>query len=166
MNRTTSANPDIQVIWRPDVTVASVVARDGRFLLVEEVVRGELVLNQPAGHLEPNESLIQAARRETLEETGWDVELTDLIGVYQWVNLDNDSHFLRFTFAAKLLRHDPQRDLDAGIVRALWLTRDEIAAERARLRSPMVLRCVDDWVAGKRLSLDAVVSLLANTGTR
>jgi 8-oxo-dGTP pyrophosphatase MutT (NUDIX family) len=164
MNRTTSSNEDTQAIWRPDVTVASVVPRGGKFLLVEEVVRGELVLNQPAGHLEPGESLPAAARRETLEETGWGVELTDLVGIYQWTNPGSDGHFLRFTFAAKALRHDPERQLDAGIVRTLWLTRDEIAAEHARLRSPMVLRCVDDWVGGRRMPLDALVSLLAETG--
>lgn len=166
MNRTTSTNQGTQAIWRPDVTVASIVPRDGRFLLVEEVVRGELVLNQPAGHLEPDESLAAAARRETLEETGWDIELTDLVGVYQWTNSVSDIHFLRFTFAAKPIQHHPRRGLDASIVRALWLTRAEIAAAHARLRSPMVLRCVDDWLAGKRLPLDAVVSLLTDTVTR
>ena len=164
MNRTTSSNEDTQAIWRPEVTVASIVPRDGRFLLVEEAVRGELVLNQPAGHLEPGESLPAAARRETLEETGWEVELTDLIGVYQWTNPGSDSHFLRFTFAAEPLRHHAQRQLDVGVVRALWLSRDEIAAESTRLRSPMVLRCVDDWLDGRRMPLDAVVSMLADAG--
>ena len=148
MNRTTTAAD----IWRPDVTVACIVPQQGKFLLVEENVRGELVLNQPAGHLEPDESLAQAALRETLEETGWSVELTHLVGIYQWAN--GDGHFLRFTFAAQARSHDPERRLDAGIVRALWLTREEIAAAGARLRSPMVLRGVDDFLAGKRLSLD------------
>jgi 8-oxo-dGTP pyrophosphatase MutT (NUDIX family) len=159
MNRTSFRNEDNETIWRPDVTVASIVPHAGRFLLVEEAVRGELVLNQPAGHLEPDESLLDAACRETLEETGWSIELTDLVGIYQWMNPDNDSHFLRFTFAARLLRHDPQRRLDEGIVRALWLSRTEIAAEHARLRSPMVLRSVDDWLADKRLPLDALTHL-------
>lgn len=166
MNRTISSNEDTLALWRPDVTVASIVARDGKFLLVEELVRGELVLNQPAGHLEPAETLSAAARRETLEETGWHIDLTDLVGVYQWSNPDNDSHFLRFTYAALPIRHDPGRDLDAGIVRAVWLNRDEIAAAHARLRSPMVLRCVDDWLAGKRLPLDSVISLLAEPARR
>ena len=151
MNRTTS-NAD--VVWRPDVTVACIVPQQGKFLLVEESVRGELVLNQPAGHLEPDESLLDAAVRETLEETAWSIDVTHLVGVYQWSN--GDGHFLRFTFGARGLAHDPGRTLDAGIVRTLWMTRDEIAASGPRLRSPMVLRSVDDFIAGKRLPLDAL----------
>jgi len=160
MNRTIAQNPD--AVWRPDVTVACVVPRDGCFLLVEEAIRGQLVLNQPAGHLEPNETLCAAALRETLEETGWTVALHGLVGVYQWSNSATDSHFLRFTFAAEPLAHDPKRPLDSGIVRAIWLTRDEIAAERHRLRSPMVLRGVDDFLAGKRQPLDSLVPLPAD----
>ena len=149
-------------IWRPDVTVACIVPRDGRFLLVEELVRGELVLNQPAGHLEPAESLCAAAVRETLEETGWTVRLDALVGVYQWTHSGNNGHFLRFTFAAQPLQHDPARTLDAGIVRTLWMSREEIAGQSARLRSPMVLRGVDDYLAGKRQPLDSLVSLPAS----
>jgi 8-oxo-dGTP pyrophosphatase MutT (NUDIX family) len=147
---------DKDAIWRPDVTVATIVPRDGRFLLVEERVRDDLVLNQPAGHLEPGESLIQAALRETLEETGWNVELTDFIGAYQWTSSHDGSQFLRFAFGAEAKQHDPARALDAGIVRALWLTREEISAMSARHRSPMVLRNIDDWIAGRRLPLHAV----------
>jgi 8-oxo-dGTP pyrophosphatase MutT (NUDIX family) len=145
-------------VWRPDVTVACIVPHVGKFLLVEENVRGDLVLNQPAGHLEPDESLPHAALRETLEETGWSIELTNLVGIYQWANADG--HFLRFTFAAKPLQHDPARELDIGIVRILWMTRDEIAASQARLRSPMVLCGVDDFIAGRQFPLDALISLL------
>jgi 8-oxo-dGTP pyrophosphatase MutT (NUDIX family) len=159
MNRTIPQAQDPETIWCPDVTVACVVPRDGRFLLVEENVRGELVLNQPAGHLEPDESLLAAARRETLEETGWRVELTDFIGAYQWASADA-RHFLRFVFAARPLGHDPQRRLDDGIVRALWLTRAEVASASSRLRSPMVLRCIDDWLSGKRLPMNTVTCLL------
>jgi len=157
MKRTIAPDPD--AIWRPDVTVACVIAREGRFLVVEERVRGELVINQPAGHLEPHETLCAAAVRETLEETAWTVALSGLVGVYQWTNCANDSHFLRFTFAAEVVHHDTQRRLDEGILRAVWMTRDEIAAERARLRSPMVLRCVDDFLAGKCQPLDSLVPL-------
>jgi len=159
MNRTSPDIADSEGIWRPDVTVATIVPRAGRFLLVEETVRGELVLNQPAGHLESGESLHAAACRETLEETGWRVELTGLVGVYQWTPSGTDSHFVRFTFAARPLGHDPGRPLDAGIVRALWLSRDEVAQQQARLRSPMVLRGIDDYLAGRQLPLEAVVSL-------
>jgi len=162
MKRTIPDNPESDSIWRPDVTVACVVPRNDTFLLVEENIHQTLVLNQPAGHLEPDETLSDAARRETIEETGWDVSLDALIGVYQWTNLDNKRHFLRFTFAATPVRHYPQRHLDDGIVRALWLSRDEIAADRSRLRSPMVLRCIDDWIAGKRQPLDVLHYLNAH----
>jgi 8-oxo-dGTP pyrophosphatase MutT (NUDIX family) len=149
---------DENAIWRPHVTVATVVPRDGRFLLVEEDVRGRVVLNQPAGHLDPDETLHAAAVRETLEETGWDVALTCLIGVQQW-HSPSGRQFVRFTFAAEAVRHDPTRPLDDGILRAIWMTRDEIAAAQLRLRSPMVLASVDDWLAGRRLPLDAIRQL-------
>ncbi|HVT33888.1 MAG TPA: NUDIX hydrolase [Rhodanobacteraceae bacterium] len=149
-------------IWRPDVTVATVVPRDGRFLLVEEDVRGRLVINQPAGHLDPDESLQDAAVRETLEETGWDIELDALLCVQQWRNASSGRQFVRFTFAGVPVRHDPSRPLDDGIVRTLWLTREEILAESARLRSPMVIASVDDWLAGHRLPLDAIRYLCAH----
>jgi 8-oxo-dGTP pyrophosphatase MutT (NUDIX family) len=151
---------DVEVVWRPDVTVATIVERDGRFLVVEERIRGELVVNQPAGHLEPDESLAHAAVRETLEETGWSVELTELVGIYQWTRPEDGWQVLRVTFAAQPRSHDPARVLDAGIERALWLTRAEIAA--ARVRSPLVLRNVDDWLAGRRLPLDAIQTLVGN----
>lgn len=150
-------------IWRPHVTVATVVPQDGKFLLVEETVHGKLVFNQPAGHLEPHETLAAAAVRETLEETGWDVELDCLLGIQQWTSTASGSQFVRFTFAASALRHDPTRPLDTGIVRALWLSRDQIAEAHARLRSPLVLNSVDDWIAGRRLPLDAIRSLAAGT---
>ena len=152
-------------VWRPHVTVASVVPREGCFLLVEEDVRGRIVLNQPAGHLDPDESLQHAAVRETLEETGWDIELDCLLCVQQWRNTESGRQFVRFTFAGVPLRHDPSRALDAGILRALWMSRDEIAAESARLRSPMVLASVDDWLAGHRLPLDAIRWLPSETAS-
>jgi 8-oxo-dGTP pyrophosphatase MutT (NUDIX family) len=148
--------------WQPDVTVACVVVRDGRLLMVEEQVRGRLVLNQPAGHLEPDESLLDAARRETLEETGWQVEPTAFIGAYQWRSPEeagpdgNGRHYLRMAFAAEPLHHDPQRNLDEGIVRALWLTPEELSQAASRHRSPLVWRVVEDFLSGRRHSLDAV----------
>ena len=141
--------------WQPDVTVASVVLDGGRVLCVEERVGGRLVLNQPAGHLEPDESLLEAALRETLEETGWTVELTAFIGAYQWKSAPRADepegrHFLRFAFAALPLAHDPARVLDEGIERALWLTPDELLQRQARHRSPLVWQAVADCLAGQR----------------
>ncbi|MCI2246287.1 MULTISPECIES: NUDIX hydrolase [Xanthomonas] len=139
--------------WQPDVTVATVVVRDGRLLQVEEAIAGALVLNQPAGHLEPDESLIEAAVRETLEETGWQVQPTAFIGAYQW-KADNGRHYLRFAFAADPVAHDPQRPLDTGIVRALWMTPAELEAAAPRWRSPLVWQVVADYLAGRRYPLD------------
>lgn len=143
-------------VFRPDVTVAAVVARDdGRFLLVEERVRGQLVLNQPAGHLEPGETLLQATVRETLEEAAWEIEPEAYLGTYQWTAPDG-AHFLRFAFTARAARHHPARALDDGIVAALWLSVDELRARAHQLRSPLVLLAVEDYLAGIRLPLGAV----------
>ena len=147
--------------WQPDVTVACVVVRDGRLLMVEERVQGHLVLNQPAGHLEPDESLIAAALRETLEETGWHVRLTAFIGAYQWkapgAGADVDGrHYLRMAFAAEPLRQETERALDEGIVRALWMTPGELQADAPRHRSPLVWRVVEDFLSGSRHSLDTL----------
>ncbi|MEC3889614.1 NUDIX hydrolase [Xanthomonas campestris] len=141
--------------WHPDVTVATVVVRDGRFLQVEESIGGRLLLNQPAGHLEPDESLLQAAVRETLEETGWDVRLTQFIGTYQW-GAPTGQCFLRFAFVADALAHHPERSLDTGVVRALWMTPEELRAASDRLRSPLVWEVVADYLAGQRHPLALV----------
>ena len=141
--------------WHPHVTVASVVEREGRLLLVEEAIAGALVLNQPAGHLEPGESLAEAAVRETLEETGWDIRLESFIGCYQWTAPDG-GHYLRFAFAGTPLRHHPQRPLDEGIERAVWLSPEQLLAEGARHRSPLVWQVVADWRAGRPQPRDQV----------
>jgi 8-oxo-dGTP pyrophosphatase MutT (NUDIX family) len=141
--------------WAPHVTVATVVVRDGQLLLVEESIDGRAVLNQPAGHLEPGESLAAAAVRETLEETGWTVALTAFIGTYQWTAPDG-TPFLRFAYAAEPVSHDPARALDAGILRALWLAPEALQAEAARLRSPLVWAVVADYLAGQRHPLSLV----------
>lgn len=141
--------------WTPHVTVATVVVRDGRLLLVEEAIDGRQVLNQPAGHLEPDESLAAAAVRETLEETGWTVRLSAFIGTYQWTAPDG-TPFLRFAYAAEALSHDPARPLDTGILRALWLTPAELKADPDRLRSPLVWQVVADYLAGQRHPLSLV----------
>ncbi len=141
--------------WTPHVTVATVVVRDGHLLLVEERIDGRDVLNQPAGHLEPGESLAAAAVRETLEETGWQVRLSAFIGVYQWTAPDGTA-FLRFAYAAEPVSHDPARPLDEGILRAVWLSPAELQAEHARLRSPLVWEVVVDYLGGQRHPLSIV----------
>ena len=145
--------------WQPDVTVATVVVSDGRLLCVEERVNGRLVLNQPAGHLEPDETLADAALRETREETGWDVRLTAFLGAYQWKAPETGRHYLRFAFAAEPERHDPGRLLDEGIVRALWMTPQELQDAQDRHRSPLVWRVVADHLAGHRSPLDLLQHL-------
>jgi ADP-ribose pyrophosphatase YjhB (NUDIX family) len=145
--------------WQPDVTVATLVVADGRLLCVEERVNGRLVLNQPAGHLEPDESLQDAALRETREETGWDVRLTGFVGTYQWKAPETGRHYLRFAFAAEPGRHDPGRPLDDGIVRAVWMTPQALHDARDRHRSPLVWQVVSDYLAGQRFPL----SLLRQT---
>jgi 8-oxo-dGTP pyrophosphatase MutT (NUDIX family) len=145
--------------WVPHVVLASVVEREGRFLLVEEYAGDALVLNQPAGHWEEGETLIEGARREALEETGWEIEPTAVLGIYHYQPPQLDYSFLRIAFVAEALRHHPERPLDAGIERPLWLTRDEIVRERARHRSPMLLRCIDDYLAGQRFPLSMVAHL-------
>jgi ADP-ribose pyrophosphatase YjhB (NUDIX family) len=145
---------------RPVVTVAAIVERDGRYLLVEEETRAGVRLNQPAGHLEPGETLVAAAARETLEESAWHVEPTALVGIYRWATPDTGATFVRFSFAADARTHDSARPLDEGILRALWLTYDEMTARRAEHRSPLVMRCVDDFRAGTRWPL-AVVQEIA-----
>jgi len=144
--------------WKPSVTAAAVIERDGRFLLVEEETAEGIRLNQPAGHLDPGESLLAAAARETLEETAFAFTPTQLIGVYLWRSPPppdgNEVTYLRFAFAGELGAHDPGRALDHGILRALWLTREEIAAHSALHRSPLVQRCIDDYLAGVRYPLD------------
>lgn len=147
-------------VWRPHVTVACVVADGERYLMVEERVRGRQVYNQPAGHLDDHETLAEAAIRETLEETGWTVQLQHFIGVHQWRSTEHGDSVLRFSFAARGVSHDAERALDADIQRALWLTRSEIAALGNRLRSPLVLLSIDAWLAGQRLPLDTLGSLL------
>lgn len=149
--------------WRPHVTVATVVARDGRFLMIEERSRGRLVLNQPAGHLEPGESLPQAAVREALEETAWDIRLTAFLGTFLW-QVPGGAHYLRFAFAGEALRQHEGRALDDGIERALWLEPEAIAAEPARLRSPLVLASLDAWRTGPHLPLDSVRDLNGRSG--
>lgn len=144
------------VVWKPSVTVAAVIERNGRFLFVEERIDGRLVLNQPAGHLDPGESLLAACAREVLEETAHRFEPSALVGIYRWHYAPQDVTFLRFCFKGNVLSADPSLKLDKGIVRLHWLTADELRARQADHRSPLVQQCVEDFLAGRNFSLEAL----------
>ena len=148
--------------WKPSVTVAAIIERDGRYLLVEEHTPEGLRLNNPAGHLDPGESLLQAVVREALEETACVFTPEALVGVYmsrfQRPQRNEDVTYVRFAVCGRVAEVQPGRALDAGIVRTLWLTPDEIRASRDRHRSPLVLRCVEDHLAGRRYPLEALVT--------
>ena len=144
------------MIWKPHVTVAAVVERDGKFLLVEEHTDDGIGFNQPAGHLECGESLADAVIRETLEETAYHFVPTSLVGVYNWRNVAKDLTYLRFVFTGEITGNEPVRALDDGIIAARWLTASEVRGLAAQHRSPMIQRCIDDWQAGKRYPLDLV----------
>lgn len=144
------------VIWKPNVTVAAIVEHDGRFLLVEEHTERGRLFNQPAGHLDPGESLIRAVARETREETACNFEPTGLLGVYQYHSSTDDVTYIRFAFTGKITGAEAGRALDAGIIRAVWLTPQEIRREATRHRSPLVMRCIDDYLAGRGFPLDVL----------
>ena len=145
------------MIWKPNVTVAAVVQRDGKFLLVEEETETGLAFNQPAGHLEEGESLVDAVVREALEETAYHFKPTHLVGIYNWKHPAKDVTYLRFAFAGELRGWEAERKLDEGILGARWLTLDEVKATQARHRSPLILRCIEDHLAGKCYPLDLLV---------
>jgi 8-oxo-dGTP pyrophosphatase MutT (NUDIX family) len=144
--------------WKPSVTVAAIVERDGRYLLVEEHTPEGLRLNNPAGHLDPGESPEQAVVRETLEETAHGFAPEALVGIYlsRFQRADEDITYLRMAFCGTVTGFDPDRALDHGIVRALWLTPDEVRQSAERHRSPLVLRCIEDHLAGLRHPLSLI----------
>jgi 8-oxo-dGTP pyrophosphatase MutT (NUDIX family) len=146
------------MVWKPDVTVAAVIERSGRFLIVEERIRGRLVLNQPAGHLEDGEPLLAAVARETLEETAWHFTPESLLGIYQWRSPRGHTT-LRFAFTGSVQGYDADRPLDPPVVTTHWYAREDIAQRSARLRTPLVLRCIDDYLRGVRLPLEALASV-------
>ncbi len=142
--------------WKPHLTVAAIVEQNNKFLMVEERIEERLCLNQPAGHLEPDETILNAVRRETLEETAWSFKPSHITGIYHWCNPINNITFVRFSFCGVVNNHDPNRSLDEGIEQAVWLTLDEIKSRQSQHRSPMVLTSVIDYLAGQRYSLDAL----------
>ncbi len=145
--------------WSPHVTVAAVAEREGRFLLVEERVDGRLVLNQPAGHWEAGETLVDAVHRETWEEAAWRFTPDALVGIYRWIHPQSNATYLRFAFCGSVFDHDPDRPLDEEIHRSLWMSAAELRGVRHRLRSPQVLATVDDYLRGKRYPLDCIRNL-------
>lgn len=140
--------------WIPHVTVATIVEKEHKFLMVEEDLHGNKLLNQPAGHLDKGETLVQASIRETQEESGWLVEITHMVELAQWTSPNSDTHFLRACFAGKAIKHFPNQPLDDGIIRALWMSRDEVKENFHRLRSPLVLDHIDHYIAGKQFDLN------------
>ena len=156
--------------WKPSVTVAAIIEREGRYLLVEEETPEGLRLNNPAGHLDPGESPEQGVARETLEETAHAFTPTALVGIYlsrfQRESTAEDITYLRFAFCGELGAFDAGRTLDTGIVRTLWMAPDELRASVDRHRSPLVLRCIEDHLAGRRLPLEAVTTDLSVFRTR
>jgi len=143
----------------PDITVAAVTETDGRFLVVEERINRRLVFNQPAGHVERGETLLTAVVREVREETAWGFQPLALIGVYLWRNPASGRSTMRFAFTGKVMDHDAAQPLDRGIVGTHWLSREDLREREQRLRSPLVLRCIEDYLGGTRLPLETVAKL-------
>lgn len=146
-------------IWKPHVVVAAIIEQDGKFLLVEEHTDDGIRFNQPAGHLEEGESLLDAVRREAFEETAHHFEPEALLGVYRWRHPGKPQSgkprrtYLRFAFTGQVTGFDPTASLDEGILRAVWMTPAEIAATAPRHRSPLLQQCVNDYLAGQRYPL-------------
>jgi 8-oxo-dGTP pyrophosphatase MutT (NUDIX family) len=145
--------------WKPHATVAAIVEQDGKFLLVEEETDRGHRFNQPAGHLEDNESLLDAVIRETLEETAYRFEPTALLGIYHWKHEHNDTTYLRFAYIGHVSQHQPQQKLDDGIIRSVWMSVDEIRANANLMRSPQVLICIEDYLNGRRYPLSVITHL-------
>ncbi len=148
------------MVWKPHVTVAAVIEQDQRFLVVEEQTPNGLAFNQPAGHLENNESLIDAVKREVLEETAWQFEPQALVAVQLWRKNPEFPSFMRFVFTGSVSSHNPLQTLDDGIVATHWLSRDDLAANPQRLRSPLVLKSIDEYLKGQRYPLSLLQSFL------
>lgn len=153
----TRTNSNMQ--WKPNTTVAAIVEQNGKFLMVEEETTEGVRINQPAGHLEKGETLIQAVIREANEETAYDFTPQSLLGIYHWQRPDKEITYLRFAYIGKIGAHRPDQKLDAGILRAVWMSVDELRTSQSIHRSPQVLKCVDDYLAGKSYPLAVVEHL-------
>ena len=143
----------------PDITVAAVTENDGRFLVVEERINRRLVFNQPAGHVEHGETLLAAVVREVQEETAWKFQPHALLGVYLWRNPSSGRGYMRFAFTGSVMDHDAEQPLDRGIVGTHWLSRADLIQREPRLRSPLVMRCIEDYLGGTRMPLETVARL-------
>jgi 8-oxo-dGTP pyrophosphatase MutT (NUDIX family) len=144
--------------WKPHVTVAAIICKDSRYLLVEELIENKVVINQPAGHLEQNETLIEAVKREVLEETGGIFEPSCLTGIYHYTNYANNITYVRFCFHGICNEFIKDIQLDDVIIRPLWLNKSELISQSANLRSEIVLRCIDDFESGSRVPLEFISS--------
>lgn len=147
------------MIWKPHATVAAIIEHNNKFLMVEELIQGVAVFNQPAGHLEPDESIIDAVIRETREETAWQFVPEAIIGIYLWKHPENGETYLRVAICGSCKNHDAQQPLDKEIIQSIWMSRHELLAEPKKLRSPMVINCIDDYLAGKRYPLDMLIDV-------
>lgn len=142
--------------WPPHITVACIVEKDNKFLMVEETSNGKIVYNQPAGHLEPGETLKEAAIREAFEETGWHIEPTHVLGVSKYASPHNGVIYYRTSFIANAVKHDANTQLDEGIIQAVWLSLEELEAQTDKLRSPLVLKNIKQYLAGERYPLSMI----------
>jgi NADH pyrophosphatase NudC (nudix superfamily) len=148
------------MVWKPHVTVAAVIEKDNKFLLVEENTDNGIAFNQPAGHLENGETIITAISREVNEETAWQFEPAHIIAIQLWRKNSEYPSFLRVCFAGKVHTHNPKQNLDDDIIETHWLSREQIAEKQSQLRSPLVLKTVDAYLSGNRYPLSLLESYL------
>lgn len=142
--------------WKPNATVAVIIENEGKFLFVEEFSNDQLVINNPAGHIEANEGILEALVRETLEETGYRVEPQNLVGFYTYTAPHNGTTYYRFCFSASIIEKIENATIDPDIENILWLTLNEIKQAKSRHRSPLLMRCLNDYLSGKRYPLDLI----------
>ena len=148
--------------WKPNVTVAAIIKRNQKFLLVEENTDNHIVFNQPAGHLEKDETLIEAVKREVLEETAWEFIPQSIVGIYMYPNQHSNITYLRLCFSGVCEKYHPEQALDDGVIRTVWFSQEEIKQNMDRMRSPMVPLCIDDYLSGKSYPLELLNHFIPN----